>query len=74
MISLSRIYDMGMMSPVHFALLLGINRDYRVEWEKGGEAYSYGDEIPNDINVYVKETVKQAMEDSEPISMRVFSW
>jgi len=74
MVSESRIDDMGMMSHVHFALLLGINRDYRVEWEWGGEDYYYGEEIPKDINVYAKEAVKSVMEDSDHISIRVLSW
>jgi hypothetical protein len=74
MVSESRILDMVSMSPVHFALLLGINRDFRVEWEMGGESYYYGDEIPRDINVYVKETVKDVMEGSGPVNIRVISW
>jgi hypothetical protein len=74
MVSESRIVDMITMSPVHFALLMGINRDFRVEWEMGGESYKYGQDVPRDINVYVKETVKDVMEGSGPVSMRVVSW
>ncbi len=74
MVSESRIVDMITMSPVHFALLLGINRDFRVEWEMGGGSYYYGQDVPRDINVYVRETVKDVMEGSGPVSMRVISW
>ncbi len=74
MVSESRMLDMVSMSPVHFALLLGINRDFRVEWEMDGGSYEYGYDIPRDINVYVKETVKDVMEGSGPVSMRVISW
>jgi hypothetical protein len=74
MVSESRILEMAGMSPVHFALLLGINRDFRMEWDMDGGSYEYGEEVPRDINVYVKETVKDVMEGSGPVSIRVISW
>lgn len=74
MVSESLFIEMGMMSYPHFSLMLGIDRDFRVEWESGGSSYAYGESTPRNINVFVKESVSPVMEDSEPAKIRVLSW
>jgi len=74
LLSQSKINEMTNQSYQDFKTNLSISRDFRIEINVSGTEINFGSAVPNNRNVYVKETFTKLEETNGAVDIRVLVW